>query len=104
MQSRMPGLLNGFLVSGVPGSFMLIKRNLTGSVPRAETAFSIVTPMANVPLGWLTQRYGPCLYELVKTSTASSFRFGILYRSCMLNHEPLAPELRAAPTLQMTLN
>src|SRR5260370_27123747 len=53
--------------------------------------------------GGQTQLYVNCLYYLVKRSTVSIWRCGILYRSCMLTHEPLAAELRAAPTLAMTL-
>ena len=61
MQSRMPGLLNGFFVSGFPVSLRFLRRNWTGSIPIAYAAFSIVTSSANVPFGWLTQRYGPDL-------------------------------------------
>src|SRR6266545_3751961 len=103
-QSRIPGLLNGRLVSGLPSSLMFCSRNSTGSLLIAYAALSINTSSAKVPLGWLTQRYEPDLYELVKTSTASSFRFWNLYRSWKMNHEPLAAAARWAPTLAMILN
>ena len=59
--SRVPGLLNGFLVSGFPTSLMFFRRNSTGSMPIAYAAFSMVVSSANVPFGCETQRYGPDL-------------------------------------------